>query len=76
MDLLAGGVDQNVVGHHQRGERIGLVLPGLPRHRRVLKLGEVPGHAGGTDFQRLQQRRRLGPSRHRRPGLSLSGTRR
>jgi hypothetical protein len=37
--LLTGGVDQHVVRDHHRRQRVGLVLPGLPGDRLVLKVG-------------------------------------
>jgi hypothetical protein len=37
--LLTGGVDQHVVRDHHRRRRVGLVLPGLPGDRLVLKVG-------------------------------------
>ena len=36
---LADGVDQDIVRDHQRRQGIRLVLTGLPRHRRLFKLG-------------------------------------
>jgi hypothetical protein len=39
VDLLPDRVDQDVVSDHQRGERVRLVLTGLPGHRRTLQLG-------------------------------------
>lgn len=46
--------------NHQGGQGVGLVLTGVPGHRRGLKAGEVPGHAGGAGFEALKQRRRPG----------------
>ncbi|MGY4650493.1 hypothetical protein [Mycobacterium sp. URHB0021] len=62
--LLTHQVHQHVVGHDEYGETVGLVLPGLPRHR-LLKIGEVTGDAGGASFENLQQCRAtgLGPAR-------------
>jgi hypothetical protein len=40
-------MNQHVVGDHQRGERVGLVLTGLLGDRRLLQVGYVPGDAGG-----------------------------
>ena len=53
---------QHVVSDEERGEAVGLVLPGLPGDRRLLKVGQVPGDAGGADFESLPQARRTGLS--------------
>ena len=48
------------MGDDERRQRVGLVLPGLPRHRRLLKVGQMARDAGGADFETLQQSRRPG----------------
>ena len=60
MDLVTGGVDQDVVGDDHCSERVGLVLPGLPGDRRALQAGQVPGDPARPDFKRLEQRRAAG----------------
>jgi hypothetical protein len=40
--LVPGGVDEDVVSDHQRGEGVGLVLTGLPGDRRLSRSGRCP----------------------------------
>jgi len=51
---LSDSVCQDIVRDDERGQGVGLMLPGLPGHRRLLKLGQVPGDPAGTYFEPLQ----------------------
>jgi hypothetical protein len=46
-------MNQDVVSHNESGQLIGLMLTGLPRHRRALQTGEVTGDAGRAGFKTL-----------------------
>jgi hypothetical protein len=44
---------EHVEGHHGGGQRVRLVLAGLPRRGLALELRQVPGNPARADFQGL-----------------------